>query len=205
MRDSAIDVAGTKLGYREAGAGATVLFLHGAGGRGMGSVARCAGRADTGAGAGASRLRALGDSGLDDECRRPGVLLSRPDGGAGLRNVHLVGHCLGGWIAAEIADPQTARLGIAALLAPAGVEKGEPFDESSSGRRRSSRAGNSTIQAGAGMACRRRPSSTSTSRCRTAPRWRGSAGTRAGYNRNCPIGCTASMFRHCWSGARTIR
>ena len=32
MRDSVIDVAGTKLGYREAGAGATVLFLHGAAG-----------------------------------------------------------------------------------------------------------------------------------------------------------------------------
>jgi hypothetical protein len=31
MRDSVIDVAGTKLGYREAGAGATVL-LHGAAG-----------------------------------------------------------------------------------------------------------------------------------------------------------------------------
>ena len=32
MRDSVIDVAGTRLGYREAGAGATVLFLHGAAG-----------------------------------------------------------------------------------------------------------------------------------------------------------------------------
>jgi pimeloyl-ACP methyl ester carboxylesterase len=38
-----------------------------------------------------------------------------------LRDVHLVGHCVGGWIAAEVAIRSTGRLKSLALLAPAGV------------------------------------------------------------------------------------
>jgi pimeloyl-ACP methyl ester carboxylesterase len=47
-----------------------------------------------------------------------------------LRDVHLVGHCVGGWIAAEVAIRSTGRLASLALLAPAGVEAPEaPFDD----------------------------------------------------------------------------
>ncbi len=48
----------------------------------------------------------------------------------GLQGVHLVGHSLGGWLAAEIAIRSTQRLASLSLLAPAGVAvAGAPFGE----------------------------------------------------------------------------
>ena len=47
-----------------------------------------------------------------------------------LKKVHLVGHSLGGWTAAEIAIRSTARLKSLSLLAPAGVRSPEvPFGD----------------------------------------------------------------------------
>jgi pimeloyl-ACP methyl ester carboxylesterase len=47
-----------------------------------------------------------------------------------LRDARLVGHGVGGWIAAEIAIRSTERLASLALLAPAGVESAKvPFDD----------------------------------------------------------------------------
>jgi pimeloyl-ACP methyl ester carboxylesterase len=47
-----------------------------------------------------------------------------------LRDVHLVGHSLGGWIAAEIAIRNTSRIASLTLMAPAGVRlRGIPFGD----------------------------------------------------------------------------
>lgn len=47
-----------------------------------------------------------------------------------LRGVHLVGHSLGGWIAAELAIRNCSRLASLTLIAPAGVRiKGVPFGD----------------------------------------------------------------------------
>ena len=102
MRDSVIDVAGTRLAYREAGAGATVLFLHGAAGAAwdplldqLSSAHRMLAPEHPGFGRGQvpDWMMSVGDVAffyLD--------LMQALD----LRNIHLVGHGLGGWIAAEL-------------------------------------------------------------------------------------------------------
>ena len=130
MRESVIEVAGTKLHYAEAGAGATVLFLHGVAGASwepllekLGADCRVLAPEHPGFGRGQipDWMMSVGDVAffyLD--------LMQALD----LRNVHLVGHGLGGWIAAEIAIRGTARLASLALLAPAGVETREAmFDD----------------------------------------------------------------------------
>jgi len=130
MRDSVIDLAGTKLGYREAGAGATVLFLHGAAGAAWDPLLDRL--------SGGDRVLAPEHPGFG-RGQVPDWMLSVGDvaffyldlmQALDLRNVHLVGHGLGGWIAAEIAIRSTARLASLALLAPAGVETREAmFDD----------------------------------------------------------------------------
>jgi pimeloyl-ACP methyl ester carboxylesterase len=130
MRDSVIDVAGTKLGYREAGAGATVLFLHGAAGAAWDPLLD---RISSGYRMLAPEHPGFGRGQIPDWMMSVGDvaffyldLMQALD----LRNVHLVGHGLGGWIAAEIAIRSTARLASLALLAPAGVETREAmFDD----------------------------------------------------------------------------
>src|SRR4029078_3818691 len=110
MRDSVIDVAGTKLGYREAGAGASVLFLHGAAGAAWDPLLETL--------SGGYRVLAPEHPGFG-RGQIPDWMMSGGDGGVflldlmqalDLRDVHLVGHGLGGWIAAEIAIRSTARL-----------------------------------------------------------------------------------------------
>jgi pimeloyl-ACP methyl ester carboxylesterase len=130
MRETVIEVAGTKLACREAGAGATVLFLHGAAGAAWDPLletlsAGCRVLAPEHPGFGRGQIpdwmMSVGDVAF---CYLD--LLHALD----LRGVHLVGHGLGGWIAAEIAIRSTARLASLALLAPAGVESPEaPFDD----------------------------------------------------------------------------
>jgi len=47
-----------------------------------------------------------------------------------LRGVHLVGHSLGGWLAAELAIRNTSRIATLTLIAPAGVRlQGVPFGD----------------------------------------------------------------------------
>src|SRR4051794_4888607 len=121
MRDSVTDVVGTKLGYREAGAGPTVLFLHGAAGAAWDPLLE---RLSSGHRILAPEHPGFGRSQIPDWMMSVGDvaffyldLLRALD----LRDVHLVGHCVGGWIAAEIAIRSTGRLKSVALLAPMGV------------------------------------------------------------------------------------
>jgi pimeloyl-ACP methyl ester carboxylesterase len=130
MRETTIDSGGRTLRAFEAGSGETVLFLHGAGGLAwyplleMLSTRRRVlapehpgfGRSDL-----PSWLTCVGDLAyfyLD--------LMAALD----LENVHLVGHSLGGWTAAEIAIRDTRRLKSLSLLAPAGVRAAaEPYGD----------------------------------------------------------------------------
>jgi pimeloyl-ACP methyl ester carboxylesterase len=130
MRETTIDVAGTKLRILEAGEGPPVLFLHGAAGASWSPLldqlgSRCRVIAPEHPGFGRSQIpewmMSVGDVAffyLD--------VLAALD----LKGVHLVGHCLGGWIAAEIAIRSTQRLRALTLLAPAGVANDDaPFDD----------------------------------------------------------------------------
>jgi pimeloyl-ACP methyl ester carboxylesterase len=130
MRDSVIDVAGTKLGYREAGSGATVLFLHGVAGAAWDPLLE---QLSGGYHVLAPEHPGFGRGQIPDWMMSVGDVaffyldLMRA---LNLRDVHLVGHGLGGWIAAEIAIRNTARLASLALLAPAGVESRDAmFDD----------------------------------------------------------------------------
>lgn len=116
-----IEVAGFKLRYQEAGTGPTVLYLHGISGAAWTPLldelaANYRVVAPEHPGFGRSQIpdwmMSVGDVAffyLD--------LLRALD----LRDAHLVGHCVGGWIAAEVAIRSTGRLASLALLAPAGV------------------------------------------------------------------------------------
>jgi pimeloyl-ACP methyl ester carboxylesterase len=130
MQEKSIEVVGTTLRYQEAGSGPPVLFLHGAAGPGWTPLHEAL----------SARHRVIAPE-------HPGFGRSAiPDWMMGmsdlaffyldalrafdLRGVHLVGHCVGGWAAAEVAVRSTGRLGSLALLAPAGVEAPEaPFDD----------------------------------------------------------------------------
>lgn len=130
MRESTISVGGEKIRLLEAGNGETVLFLHGAGGLNWYPLLEMLseGRrvlAPEHPGFGRSDLPAwltcVGDLAffyLD--------MLAA----LGLERVHLVGHSLGGWTAAEIAIRDTRRLESLSLLAPAGVQAvAEPYGD----------------------------------------------------------------------------
>jgi pimeloyl-ACP methyl ester carboxylesterase len=129
MRQTEIEVAGTTLACREAGAGATVLFLHDAAGASWDPLldalsVRYHVLAPEHPGFGRGKIPdwmlSVGDVAF---CYLD--LLHALD----LRDVHLVGHGLGGWIAAEVAIRSSARLASLALMAPAGVASETPFDD----------------------------------------------------------------------------
>lgn len=121
MRQSIVDIAGQKLRLMEEGEGETVLFLHGAGGLNWYPLLQRLSRRrrviapehpSWGRSAVPEWLTSVGDLAffyLD--------LIERLD----LRGVHLVGHSMGGWTAAELAIRSTARLASLSLMAPAGV------------------------------------------------------------------------------------
>src|SRR5215470_8571633 len=130
MKEFSIDVAGAPLRCLEAGAGPTVLYLHGLAGAAFDPLLarlavnhRVIAPEHPGFGRGPipDWMMSVGDVAffyLD--------VLQALD----LREVHLVGHDLGGWIAAEIAIRATQRLASLALLAPAGLaSKHAPFDD----------------------------------------------------------------------------
>ncbi len=117
-----IEVAGTRLRYLEAGAGPTVLFLHGADGDtwsplldALSSQHRVI--APEHPGFGRAPIPAWMNSVGDLAYFYLDTLQA-----LGLRDVHLVGHCVGGWAAAEMAVRNTQRLASLTLLAPAGAE-----------------------------------------------------------------------------------
>jgi pimeloyl-ACP methyl ester carboxylesterase len=128
--DAMVDVGGVRLKVQQAGAGAPLLFLHGAGGRNWTALHKRL----------ASHFRVIapehpgfGRSPIPEWMNSVGDLaffyldlLERMD----LRGVHLAGHSLGGWTAGEIAIRNTSRLSSLTLMAPAGVAVPEaPFGD----------------------------------------------------------------------------
>ena len=121
MQEETIEVRGHKLRCLQAGSGPTVLYLHGFGGLTESPLLQrlCENHQVL-----ATEHPGFGPSGLPDWMM--GIsdlaffyldLLETLD----LTDIHLVGHAVGGWIAAEVAIRSTARLKSVALLAPAGV------------------------------------------------------------------------------------
>ena len=130
MRETTIEAAGEKIRMLEAGSGETVLFLHGAGGLNWYPLLELlsAGRrvlAPEHPGFGRADLPPW-LAGISDLAFFYLDLLAALD----LKEVHLVGHSLGGWTAAEIAIRDTRRIKSLSLLAPAGVQAvEEPYGD----------------------------------------------------------------------------
>jgi pimeloyl-ACP methyl ester carboxylesterase len=135
MQESQIEVNGTRLRVMEAGPAAsarseTVLYLHGAGGANWYLLLEKLAETRKVL---APEHPGFGHSKIPDWMMSVGDLaffyLDFLDQ-LGLEHVHLVGHSLGGWTAAEIAIRDTARLKSVSLLAPAGVRSAEvPFGD----------------------------------------------------------------------------
>jgi len=117
-----IDVRGCNVAVRRAGAGRPLLFLHGASDAGLWTpcLADLAARHDVivpeHPGFGASDTPAW----LDTIADLAGFYLDLLDQ-LDLANVHLVGHDLGGWIAAELAVRNTRRIASLTLVGAAGI------------------------------------------------------------------------------------
>jgi pimeloyl-ACP methyl ester carboxylesterase len=130
MQESTLDVNGNKLHLLDAGKGETVLFLHGAGGSTWSPLLQLLAETHHVL---APEHPGFGRSQIPDWMLGIGDLaffyldvLEKLD----LRNVHLIGHSLGGWTAAELAVRNTARLKSLSLLAPAGVRSPDvPFGD----------------------------------------------------------------------------
>ena len=128
--DEVVTVRGTSIRVQQAGAGAPLLFLHGAGGRNWTALHKRL----------AQHFRVIspehpgfGRSPIPDWMASVGDLaffyldlMETMD----LRGVHLAGHSLGGWTAGEIAIRNTSRLASVTLMAPAGVAVSDaPFGD----------------------------------------------------------------------------
>jgi len=130
MREVYLDVNGQRLRAFDAGAGEPVLFLHGAGGANWYPLLETLAQTRRVI---APEHPGFGRSQIPDWMMSVGDLaffyldmLEALD----LHGVHLVGHSLGGWTAAEIAIRDTARLKSVSLLAPAGVRSPDvPFGD----------------------------------------------------------------------------
>jgi pimeloyl-ACP methyl ester carboxylesterase len=121
MRESTATIRGLDLRIMEAGSGVPVLYLHGAGGPNWYPMlemlsARWHVLAPEHPGFGRSTMPDW-MTGVSDLAYFYLDALAALD----LGKVHLVGHSLGGWTAAEIAVRNTAALRSVSLLAPAGV------------------------------------------------------------------------------------
>lgn len=120
MREQILEMMGHRLRLIEDGEGPPLLFLHGAGGASWTPLLQLL----------ATRHRVIAPE-------HPGFSTPTPDwlqtigdlaffyhdvmDKLGLTKLHLVGHSLGGWTAAEIAVRNTSRLQSLSLLAPAGL------------------------------------------------------------------------------------
>lgn len=125
MQEKTIDIGGQSLRMMEAGTGAPVLYLHGAGGLNWYPLlerlsADCRVLAPEHPGFGRSAIPEW-MAGIGDLAFFYLDFLAA----LGLEDVHLVGHSLGGWTAAEIAIRDTARLKTLTLMAPAGIASPE--------------------------------------------------------------------------------
>jgi pimeloyl-ACP methyl ester carboxylesterase len=130
MAASVVEIAGTKLRVTEAGSGPPLLYLHGRGGSNWTPLLD---RLSENWRVIAPEHPGFGRSSIPDWMMSVGDLaffyldfLETLD----LRRVHLAGHSLGGWIAAELAIRSTGRLASLALLAPFGVlAEDAPYDD----------------------------------------------------------------------------
>ena len=128
--DESIELRGGRIKVQQAGAGAPLLFLHGAGGRNWTALHR---RLAENFRVIAPEHPGFGRSPLPEWLNSVGDLayfyldlLEKMD----LTGVHLAGHSLGGWTAGEIAIRNTSRLASVTLMAPAGVAvPGAPFGD----------------------------------------------------------------------------
>lgn len=121
---STIDVHGLTMYVRKVGSGKRVVFLHGAGGiRSWGPGFRAmAERYELivpdhpgfGLSGDAPRIKSIGDVAM---CYLD--LFDRIDSDS--KGIHLVGHSIGGWIAAELAIRNCSHIRSLSLIAPAGV------------------------------------------------------------------------------------
>jgi pimeloyl-ACP methyl ester carboxylesterase len=121
MQESILKLAGENIRLQQAGSGPPILFLHGAGGASWTPLHEQLSR----------DWRVIlpehpgfGRSALPDWMMSVGDLAFfylDVLQGLDLRDVHLVGHSLGGWTAAEIAIRNTQRLASLTLMAPAGI------------------------------------------------------------------------------------
>jgi pimeloyl-ACP methyl ester carboxylesterase len=122
VSSEAIDLLNCRVRYQRQGSGPTLLFLHGAGGVPGWTpwMARLAERYDVivpdHPGFGASDTPAWFDNIHDLAYYYLDFIAA-----LGLHDVHLVGHSLGGWIAAEVAVRTTAALRTLTLVSAAGL------------------------------------------------------------------------------------
>ena len=121
MRETVLDVRGTNVRMFEAGTGPTVLVLHGIDGLAVDPLLSDLSKS--------FRVVAPEFPGFT-RSPIPDWMMSVNDAAfftldliaaLGLPQVHLVGHSIGGWIAAEVAIRSTHALASLSLLAPAGV------------------------------------------------------------------------------------
>lgn len=128
--DQVLDVHGVQIKVQQAGTGAPLLFLHGAGGQNWTALHR---RLSHDFRVIAPEHPGFGRSPIPEWMHSVGDLaffyldlMEAMD----LTGVHLAGHSLGGWTAGEIAIRNTSRLASLTLLAPAGVAAPEaPFGD----------------------------------------------------------------------------
>jgi pimeloyl-ACP methyl ester carboxylesterase len=130
MHEEMLDVRGHKLRIRKQGDGPPVLYLHGAGGANWSplhdelSAHSCVI---------APEHPGFGRSDIPDWMMGMSDLayfyLDVLDA-FGYAQVHLVGHSIGGWLAAEVAIRNTTRIKSLTLMAPAGISSpDEPFQD----------------------------------------------------------------------------
>jgi pimeloyl-ACP methyl ester carboxylesterase len=121
MQDTTIEVMGVPVRLLQAGTGPDILYLHGIDGARPEPLLQALARTHRVI---APQVPGFGTSEV------PPWMMSVADaalfgldliGALGLTRTHLVGHSIGGWIAAEMAIRSTQRLASLTLLAPAGV------------------------------------------------------------------------------------
>jgi pimeloyl-ACP methyl ester carboxylesterase len=121
MQEKSLELRGQRVRCIEGGRGPTLLYLHGFGGL---AEAPLLDRLCAGFHVLAPEHPGFGQNVLPDWLQSAGDLaffyLDLLDA-LDLRAVHLAGHAVGGWIAAELAIRSTTRLASLTLLAPAGV------------------------------------------------------------------------------------
>lgn len=122
QQDGEIAVKGAKLRFRRDGGGEPLLFLHGA--QGLDgwepALAALAENFDVIAPDHPGYGRSEAADGVDDMADLALLYLDILET-LGVRRVHLVGHCVGGWLATEIAVRNTSRLQSLTLVSSAGL------------------------------------------------------------------------------------